>query len=159
MNFLAEKGIADYEELGSKAEETAERFDALSAKIKQLEGRMAEATDLKMQIINYSKTKKVYQEYRKAKNKRAFLSEHGGEIRKHEAAKAAFDRLDGKPISKVAELSKEYGALLEEKKVCYEEYKKARQEMIEYKTVKQNIDRILSAELSEQKKKQRETKR
>ena len=38
------------------------------------------------------------------------------EIKKHEAAKAAFDALNGKPIPKVAQLSQEYAALLAEKK-------------------------------------------
>ena len=60
-----------------------------------------------------------------------------------EAAKAAFDALGGKTISKVAELSKEYAVLLEEKKHCYEEYKAARQEMIDFQTAKRNVDVLL----------------
>lgn len=67
-------------------------------------------------------------------------------IGKHEAAKAAFDALGGKVIPKVAELSKEYAALLEEKQQCYEEYKKARQEMVEYQTAKHNVDVMLGME-------------
>lgn len=70
--------------------------------------------------------------------------------KKHEAAKAAFDALGGKPVPKVAQLSKEYAELLSEKKACYEEYKTARKEMIEYQKAKQNIDRILGLELSKQ---------
>lgn len=46
----------------------------------------------------------------------------------------------------MAELSKEYAALLAEKKQCYEEYKAARQEMIEYQTAKRNVDMILGME-------------
>lgn len=44
------------------------------------------------------------------------------------------------------ELSKEYEALLAEKKQCYEEYKAARQKMIEYQTAKRNVDMILGME-------------
>ena len=69
--------------------------------------------------------------------------EHGAEIAQHEAAKKAFDALDGKPIPKVAELSKKYAALLAEKQEHYAEYKTLRQDMIAYRTAKQNVDKIL----------------
>ncbi len=51
--------------------------------------------------------------------------------------------MGGKAIPKVAQLSEEYAALLAEKKECYEKYKAARKEMIDYQTAKQNVDRIL----------------
>lgn len=50
----------------------------------------------------------------------------------------------------MAQLSEEYAALLAEKKACYEEYKTARKEMIEYQKAKQNIDTILGINLLEQ---------
>ena len=87
-----------------------------------------------------------------------YLAGHAEEIRKHEAAKAAFDALDGKPIPKVAQLSQEYAVLLAEKKECYEEYKAARKEMIDYQTAKHNVDIILGLEPQEAEKK-KETER
>jgi len=60
-----------------------------------------------------------------------------------EAAKRAFDALNGKPIPKVAQLSEEYAALLSEKKDAYAQYKELRQKMIDYQTLKQNVDTIL----------------
>ena len=100
-------------------------------------------TDLKTHIINYSKTREVYAAYKKSRHKKEFLAEHGDEIAKHEAAKKAFDALDGKPIPKVAQLSQEYTALLAEKQEQYAEYKALRQDMIAYRTAKQNVDKIL----------------
>lgn len=76
--------------------------------------------------------------------------------KKHEAAKAAFDALDGKAIPKVAQLSEEYAALLAEKKERYEEYKKARKEMIDFQTAKQNVDRILGTLPEQEKQKEQE---
>ncbi len=146
LNFLVENGVTDYEELMARAEAAGQRFDALSVRIKQLEGCMAETAQLKTHIINYSKTREVYQEYKKSRHKKEYLAEHAEEIKKHEAAKAAFDDLDGKPIPKVAKLSEEYAALLAEKKECYEEYKTARKEMIDYQSAKQNVDTILGFE-------------
>lgn len=112
LNFLTENGVADYEELAARAEAAGQKFDSLSARIKQLEGRMAEAAQLRMHIINYSKTQEIYREYRKSRQKNKFLAEHADEIKKHEAAKAAFDALGGKPIPKVTQLSAEYAALM-----------------------------------------------
>lgn len=143
INFLTERGVADYEELEVRTEAAGQRFDFLSACIKQLEGQMAEKAQMKMHIINYAKTRDVYAAYKKSRYRDSFRNQHLEEIRKHEAAKAAFDALGGKAIPKVADLSKDYEALLAEKKQCYVEYKAARQEMIEYQTAKRNVDMIL----------------
>ena len=143
LNFLTENGVSDYEELAAREDAAGKKFDLLSDRVKQLEGRMAEVAQLKMHIINYSKTREIYSEYKKSRQKNKFRAEHAEEIEKHEAAKAAFDTLKGKPIPKVAQLSAEYAALLAEKKARYEEYKAVRKEMIDYQTAKNNVDRIL----------------
>ena len=118
--------------------------------IKQLEARMAGIAQLKTHIIQYSKTREVYAAYKKSRHKKEFLAEHGAEIAQHEAAKKAFDALDGKPIPKVAQLSAEYAALLEEKREQYEQYKALRQDMITYQTALRNVDQILGLEQPEQ---------
>lgn len=150
LNFLIENDLTDYDELASRAEQAGDRFDDVSHRIKQLEGRMAEVAQLKTHIINYSKTREVYAAYKKSRHKKEFLAEHGAEIAQHEAAKKAFDALGGKPIPKVAQLSQEYAALLAEKQEQYAEYKALRQDMIAYRTAKQNVDKILGLEPEEQ---------
>ena len=84
------------------------------------------------------------------------MEKHGDEIAQHEAAKKAFDALNGKPIPKVAQLSEEYTKLLAEKQAEYERYKTYRQEMLTYETAKQNVNRILGAELTQQKRQRQE---
>ena len=143
LNFLVENDLTDYDELAARAEQAGDRFDEVSRRIKQLEGRMAEVAQLKTHIINYSKTREVYAAYKKSRHKKEFLAEHGDEIAKHEAAKKSFDALGGKPIPKVAQLSEQYAALLAEKQEQYAEYKALRQDMIAYRTAKQNVDKIL----------------
>ena len=150
LNFLIENDLTDYDELTVRAEQAGDRFDEVSRRIKQLEGRMAEVAQLKTHIINYSKTREVYAAYKKSRHKKEFLAEHGAEIAQHEAAKKAFDALDGKPIPKVAQLSKQYAALLAEKQEQYAEYKALRQDMIAYRTAKQNVDKILGLVPEEQ---------
>ena len=58
--------------------------------------------------------------------------------------------MGGKPIPKVAQLSQEYAALLAEKQERYAEYKALRQDMIDYRTMKQNVDKILGLVPEEQ---------
>lgn len=157
LNFLVENGLTDYDELAARAEQAGDRFDDVSRRIKQLEARMAEVAQLKTHIINYSKTREVYAAYKKSRHKKEFLAEHGDEIAQHEAAKKAFDALGGKPIPKVAQLSQEYAALLAEKQEQYTEYKALRQDMIDYRTMKQNVDKILGLEPEEQTQQQEQT--
>lgn len=154
--FLTDNGISDYDELAARAEDAGARFDSLSARIKQLEGRMADVAQMKTHIINYSKTRDVFTAYKKSRHKKEFRTEHADELQKHEAAKAAFDALGGKAIPKVAQLTEEYTALLAEKKERYEEYKTARKEMIDFQTAKQNVDRILGIEPEQDKQKEQE---
>ena len=150
LNFLIENDLTDYDELTARAEQAGDRFDEVSRRIKQLEGRMAEVAQLKTHIINYSKTREVYAAYKKSRHKKEFLAEHGAEIAQHEAAKKAFNALGGKPIPKVAQLSQKYAALLTEKQELYAEYKVLRQDMIAYRTAKQNVDKILGLVPEEQ---------
>ena len=150
LNFLIDNNLTDYDELVARAEQAGENFNASSKRIKQLEARLSEVKQLKTHIINYSKTREVYADYKKSRHKKEFRAEHADEIAEHEAAKKAFDTLNGRPIPKVAQLSDEYAKLLAEKQAEYERYKKYRQDMITYETIKQNVDRILGAELSGQ---------
>lgn len=146
LNFLMENHLTDYDELAARAEQAGASFDASSRRIKQLEARMAEIAQFKTHIIRYAKTREVYAAYKKSRHKKEFRAAHAEEIAQHEAAKKAFDALGGKPIPKVAQLSKEYAALLAEKQAEYESYKALRQEMITIRTAKQNVDRILGLE-------------
>lgn len=121
---------------------------------------MGEVATLKTHIINYSKTRDVYAEFKKSRHKKEFRTEHESELAAHEAAKAAFDALGGKAIPKVAQLQEEYAALFSEKKERYEEYKTAKKEMLEYGIIKQNVDRLLHIPPPEQEpQKRQETER
>lgn len=150
LNFLVDNGLTDYDELAAKAEQAGTDFDDSSRRIKQLEARIVEIAQLKTHIIRYSKTREVYAAYKKSRHKNESFAEHREEIEQHEAAKKAFDALNGKLIPKVAALSQEYAELLTEKQAEYERYKAARQDMITYQNAKQNVDRILGLQPPEQ---------
>ncbi|NLT47081.1 MAG: relaxase/mobilization nuclease domain-containing protein [Clostridiales bacterium] len=143
--FLEEHGIRDYDELAEKAKSAADAFNAITEKQKRLEARLTEISELKKHIINYSKTKDVYIEYRKRGYSKKFFEEHREEITLHKAAKEAFSIIDGK-IPKIKELNVEYDQVLSEKKKTYAEYRQAKQEMKEYQTARYNIEQFLKKE-------------
>ena len=128
----------------TQSKEASEKFDAASARIKQVESRLAELSELRSHIINYSKTRNIYTAYRNAKDKEAYLAAHRDEIALHESAKKTFDKLGGKRIPKVAEIQTEFSSLLAEKKELYQEYQKARKDMVDLGAARQNIERILN---------------
>ncbi len=57
-------------------------------------------------IINYSKTRETYAEYRKTRYSKTFFEEHREEITLHKAAKEAFSQIKG-PLPKIRELNEE----------------------------------------------------
>ena len=141
--FLQEHDIRDYDDLSEKARTSAERFHEVSDAIKEKEARLKEIADLKMQIINYVKTREVYKAYRESGYSRKFFETHRDEILLHKAAKEAFDKQGLKRLPKVKELSAEYGKILAEKKQLYEEYRSVKKDMMNYQIAKRYIDQFL----------------
>lgn len=143
--FLEEHGIRDYEELAEKAKSASDRFGEITARQKELEGRLDEITTLKKHIINYSKTKDIYAEYRKHGYSKKFFEEHREELTLCKAAKEAFSQIKGN-IPKIKELNEEYSQVLQEKKNTYAEYRQAKQEMKDLQMAKYNVDLFLKNE-------------
>ena len=107
LNFLTDNGLTDYDELAARAEEAGQKFDAASARIKQIEARLSELSELRTHITSYSKTRAVYAAFRKTKDKKEYRLAHESELAMHEAAKKAFDKLGGTKIPTVAQIQKE----------------------------------------------------
>ena len=145
--YLQERGLDSYDALKEKTAAATERYHDLSDRIKGLESKMKSNADLQKQIVNYSKTRKIYEAYRKAGYSKKFHAEHAESILLHQAAKRAFDELGygkGKKIPTIAILRAEYAAALEEKKIAYAGYREAKSEMRELLTARANVDRLLN---------------
>lgn len=121
--FLRDHKIESMEQLDQMVMQQVAKRDALLTSIQQSEKRLVEIGTLKKHIINYSKTRSTYEEYRKAGYSKKFLEAHREEITIHKAAKAAFDELGVKKLPKVKELSIEYVEVLTAKKQTYTEYR------------------------------------
>ena len=153
--FLEKEDLRDYEKLAKKAGDASERFGEIIKRQKELEARLVEIASLKKHIINYSKTRDVYAEYRKSGYSKKFFEEHREEITLHKAAKETFSKIKG-PIPKIRELNEEYERVLKEKKKTYAEYRQVRQDMKDYQTAKYNVDQFLKKEEEEKRARQKE---
>lgn len=142
-NYLTEHGLLEYETLTKKVNEMVAQHAELFAKIKGAEKHMSEIAELKKQIINYSKTRDVYEAYQKSGYSKKFLAAHGQDIQIHKAAKKAFDELGMTKLPTVKSLQAEYEALLTEKQAAYGGYRRVKDEMRELLTIKTNVDKLL----------------
>ena len=144
--FLQEQKISSAEELRERATAATERYHAMGDSIKAAETRLAEIAVLKTHIINYAKTRPVYDAYRKAGYSKRFLEAHREEITLHKTAKAAFDEAGLKKLPKAKDLSIEYAELLKKKKEAYPDYRKARDEMQELMKAQKNVEMFFAEE-------------
>lgn len=150
MLLLRDHGVKTLDQLTAKIDETVEKRDDLQKRIQRAEKRLTEIAALKKHIINYSKTREAYEEYRKSGYSKKFFEKHYEEITLQKAAKQAFDELGVKNIPKVKELSVEYAEILTDKKLAYAEYRKTRDEAKELLIAKRNIESLFEAEKQEE---------
>ena len=146
--FLQEQKIGSADELKERADAALSHYHELGDSIKASEKRLTEIAVLKAHIINYAKTRPVYDAYRKTGYSKRFLETHRTEITLHKAAKAAFDEANLKTLPKVKELDAEYSKRLTEKKARYPDYRKAKEEMQELLRAKKNVELFFAEEKS-----------
>ena len=144
--FLQEQKISSAEELRERAAAATERYHAIGDSIKTAEARLTEIAVLKTHIVNYAKTRPVYDAYRKSGYSKKFLEAHREEITLHKAAKAAFDEAGLQKLPRVKELDAEFAELLTKKKASYPDYRKARDEMQELVRAQKNVERFFAEE-------------
>jgi hypothetical protein len=146
--FLQENKIGSIEEMQERIDAATARYHELGDSIKATETRMAEIAVLRTHIVNYARTRPVYDAYRKAGYSKRFLDTHREEITLHKAAKTAFDEAGLKKLPKAKDLSIEYAELLKKKKESYPDYRKARDEMQELMKAQKNVEMFFAEEKS-----------
>lgn len=144
LQYLQENGLMDYADLEQKATQAADRFHTLSDSIKSTETAMRINTELKAAVVDYAKTRPVFEGYKAEKYSRKYLAEHEADIVTYRAARATMDRLlNGVKLPKMDTLKAEFQQLASDKKKAYREYREAKKDMQEIVTVKSNIDHLL----------------
>ena len=172
--FLKDCGVGTYDELMEKIETTTQNFNSRSDRIKEIETRQKEISELQRQIGTYSKTKDTFNEYRRLKKVRQtgfqkiIDAEHPAKVYYEanrtnitlcQSAKNYFNNQGygkNKKLPPIQMLKTEYAKLEKEKRQLYSGYKKQREEMIDLKMARQNVDMFLSEPLKPEKKRSHE---
>lgn len=126
-------------------------FIVLAGELRQTEANLAKISGLMEAVIQYAKTRSVFDGYKAARYSKKYLAEHGPKLADYQAAKAALSELlDGEKLSKMDVLKEKRRKLAAQKKALYAEYRQTQQEMRETVAVKVNIDPLL--ELTDERK-------
>ena len=159
--FLREQGIGTYAELVEKIETTTTDFNDTAGRIKEIEAKQKEISELQRHIGTYGKTKNTYAEYRRLKKVKLtklqkfmnathpaddYYEACRADITLCQAAKNYFNKQGygkDKKLPTIQMLKTEYAKLEKEKRQLYSDYKPAREEMIALKMARQNVDMFL----------------
>lgn len=144
LNFLTENKIAYYSDLENKIANLAAAFAQTQGAVKDAKKKMADLSLLIKHTITYRQLKPIYEEYKKFPDKEKYLRGHESEIILFEAVAKVLKEMQIKKLPDLAALRREYDSLQDRKTKLYEDYRKVKKQMEEYKVVKKNIDSILS---------------
>ena len=148
LNYISENNIQNYDVLDEKVKKISESFNNISDEIKDREKRMNDINQLKKHIINYLKTKDIYNAYKQKNFSIKFYEEHKEELIINKSSKEFFDKYNIKKLPSIKSLQCKYMELLYENKKAYKQYHKLKKEMKELLIIKSNIDYILNGQCS-----------
>jgi len=149
--YMDEQGL-DYEALLQRQQELAERERQMTDRITAIQGRLSEIASLKKHVIDYARTRKIFEEYKKSGYAKRFLKEHEADIAVHREAKHVFDDLGLHTLPTVKSLQEEAAALTSERKVVYAQRKQIRDELRKLAVHRANYDSLKALEAETQRK-------
>jgi hypothetical protein len=142
--FLKERGIDSYDDLKVKCSAVSGEFSRLSHEIRDIETKQKGVSELQKHIGVYTKTRAVYEAYRKSGWKKGYYDDHVADIIKHRAAKKYFDEQGFKgTLPPIATLKQEWATLESEKKMLYKKYHEVKSRHKELQTSLINADYML----------------
>ena len=144
LQYLQENSLLAYEDLAARTDTAVDQFHTLAGEIKAVEAAMSRNAGLKAAIVDYAKTRPVFDGYKASRYSKVYLAEHEPEIATHRAAQAAMkELLGGEKLPKMDTLKAEWQTLVAQKKALYSRYRAAQKQMREAVAVKGNIDHLL----------------
>ena len=159
--YLRDNGIGTYDELNTKIQKLDIEHGSRSGRIKEIEAQQKEISDLQRQIGTYNKTKDTFNEYRQLKKYKPttwdkfknathpaddYYEANRANITLCQAAKNYFNAQGygkNKKLPAIQSLKEEYAILEKEKRKLYNGYSKIRDEAIDLKLARQNVDIFL----------------
>ena len=144
LQYLQQNNLLAYEELVAKAERAVENFHDVGDQLKTTEVAMKRNADLKAAIIDYARTRTIFEEYKAKKYSNNFYAEHKDDLATYRAAQSSMrEILQGEKLPKIDELKTEWQNLAATKRTGYRDYRAAQKDMREVIAIKANIDYLL----------------
>ena len=144
LQFMQEHQISEYSQLSEEAEAASARFHALADQLRQTETDLTHTSELMGAVVQYAKTRPVFDGYKAAKYSKKYLAAHEAELADYRAAKATLnDLLGGAKLPRMSDLKEKRRTLAAQQKALYADYREAQQRMREAVAVKANIDHLL----------------
>lgn len=95
-------------------------------------------------VVDYAKTRPVFDGYKATRYSKKYLAEHEAELATYRAARASMnDILGGAKLPRMDTLKKSRRELADKKKALYTDYREAQRQMRELVAVKGNVDHLL----------------
>jgi hypothetical protein len=144
LQYLQEHKLLDYAALEARTDAATDRFHDLADKLKVTEAALSRNAELKAAVVDYARTRPVFEEYKAKKYSNKYLAEHEVDIRTYRAARQAMSGLlNGEKLPKMDALKAEWRTLTAAKRSGYTEYRAAQKAMREAVAVKAGIDALL----------------
>ncbi|NCB50268.1 MAG: hypothetical protein EOM54_00100 [Clostridia bacterium] len=144
LQFLQEHKLTEYDQLAARTEATVDSFHKVTGELQSTEAALSKTSELMGAVVDYAKTRPVFDGYNAARYSKKYLAEHEAELATYRAARAAMNNiLSGAKLPKMDALKEKRRRLAAGKKALYAEYRNAQREMQEAVAVKANIDHLL----------------
>ena len=146
LQYLQEHHLTDYDSLAAMADQAVGRFHTLTGQIRQTEAELSKTSELMGAVVQFAKTRPVFDGYKAARYSKKYLAEYEQELADYRAAKAAItDLLGSAKLPKMDVLKEQRRKMAAQKKALYTEYRAAQRDMREAVAVKTNIDHLIGA--------------
>ena len=148
--FLQENGIESLDQLNGRTTAIVQQTEGLKDSIRADEARLAEIAVLRGHILNYVKTREIYQGYKASGFSKVYFESHRQDLTLHKAAKEAFNERNLKKLPRIRDLNAEYAQLLERKKKNYAEYRQQKAQMQDWLMAQKIVSVMLDDKEQEQ---------
>lgn len=152
LMFLQQNGIESLDQLNDRTFAAVQHLEELKDSIRADEARLAEIAVLRGHILNYVKTRDIYQAYKGSGYSKAYFEAHRQALTLHKAAKEAFNERNLKKLPRIRDLNTEYAWRLEQKKKTYAEYRQQKVQMQDWLTSKKIVQIMLEEKKQEERK-------
>ena len=93
--YLREHGLSDYEALATSTEAAVDLAHKLAGELRDTEAALSKTSELMGAVVQYAKTRPVFDGYKAARYSRKYLAQHEAELADYRAAKTAMSELLG----------------------------------------------------------------